>query len=85
MVQGPCPWNAYFVDHVRAMFGPCWGHAMTKFTSLPARVMKFSRLSQHELRPMSMEHLIFLTMPGPCLDHVVTIISLALLPYELEL
>ena len=53
-------------------------------TSRPARALKLSRLSQHGLRTLPMDFLIFGTMSGPCLDHVGTMFGLALLPDQLE-
>merc|ERR1712081_75438 len=52
------------------MSGPCWDHVWPSFTSRPARALKLSRLSQHGLRTLPMDCLIFGTMSGPCLDHV---------------
>ena len=49
------------------------------FASSVARVLKFSRLSQHGLRSIAMECLLFGTMSRPCLDHVGAIFGLALL------
>ena len=44
------------------------------FTSRPARALKFSRLSQHGIKPMSMECLLFgghsRAMFGPYSDHI---------------
>ena len=57
-------------DHARAMFGPCWDHVWPSLTSRQAMALKFSRLSQTDLRYMSMEALHFGTIPGSCQDHV---------------
>ena len=46
--------------------GPCWDPVWANFTSKPARALKFSRLHQYGLRPISMENLLFETILGPC-------------------
>ena len=59
-----------FWDHVRAMFGPCWDHVLPSSATRPARALKFSRLSQHGLSPMSMVCQLFGAMLWPCVDYV---------------
>ena len=52
------------------MLSPCWGHVWPTFTSQPAIALKFSRLSQHGQRPMSLRGCPILgTMSGPCWGH----------------
>ena len=46
-----------------------------KVCSRPARALKFSGLSQHGLKGLSIECLIFGTMSGPYLDHVRAMFS----------
>ena len=74
-----------FLDHARAMFGPCQDHVWPIFTFRLDKALKFSRLSQHCIGHMSMECLIFGAMSGPCLDHAKTMFGLALLLEQLEL
>ena len=62
--------HLYGVSILGTMPGPCWVHVWPIFTSRPARVMKFSRQSQHGLRTMCMACFILETMSGPCWDHV---------------
>ena len=67
-----------------AMFRPFREDAWPSLTSRPARALKFSRLSQHGLRPMAAECPLIRTISGPCFDHVGTIFGLALLTDQLE-
>ena len=71
---------SYFWKHVRTMLGPCLGHVLLGSTSRLDIDMKFSRLSQHGPRPMSMEFL----CSRPCKDHVETMLGLVFLPDQLE-
>ena len=80
-VYGVC----ILLDHVRAMSRPCWDYVWPGLTSIPARALKFSRLDQFCVRPIWMEYLLFGILSGPCLDHVRTLIDLALLTDQLEL
>ena len=52
------------------MFGPCWDHVLPSSATRPARALKFSRLSQHGLSPMSMVCQLFGAMSWPCVDYV---------------
>ena len=63
-----------FWDHARAMFGPSWGHVRPGFISTLARAVEFVRLCQFGPRGMSIVF-DFLTIRGPCLDHVMAIFS----------
>ena len=67
------------------MLGPCWDHIWPSFTSRPARVMKISKVSHDRLRHMCMKCSLLKIMLRPCFDHVKTMFSLSLAPYQLEL
>ena len=64
----PITINCYFLGpcqgHFWTMIGPCF----PSFTSEPIIALKYAKYSQHNLRQMSMEFLLFKTMSGPCLD-----------------
>ena len=62
------------------MSGPCWDYVLPNFTSSLATALKFSRLSQNGLRPMSMDHLFL----GPCQGPDGTMYGLALLTDQRE-
>jgi len=48
------------------MSGPYLNHFWPSFTFRPAIALKFIRLSQHDVRPMSINRLFLETMSGPC-------------------
>ena len=77
MVKSLCLWSVYFVDPVRT---PCWDHVLPSLASSHARALKFSRLSQNGLRPMSIDHLFL----GPCQGPDGTMYGLALLTDQRE-
>ena len=52
------------------MLGPCWGHVFSSSSTRLARALKFLRLSQHGLSPMSMVCQLFGTQSCPCVDYV---------------
>ena len=54
------------------------------FTPRTARALKYSRLSQHGLRQISMKCILFGTISGPYLDLVWAMFGLALLPDQPE-
>ena len=66
------------------MFGPCSDHVWPSLISRPATALKFSKLSQHGLRPMFTECLLFGAISGPCLDHVGTMFGVAILIGNIE-
>ena len=84
MVCGPCLWSVYFLDYARTIFGPWWDLVWTTATSRPAISLNVSKLCQHDLRPLSMEFLLFGTMSKPCFDPVKIMFGIALLPDQVE-
>ena len=50
--------------------GPCWDNVWSSFAFQPGRDLKFSRLSQHGLRPNPIGCLFLGTMSVPCWDHI---------------
>ena len=73
------------VYHVRAMFRSSLDIFLPNFTSTQSRALKFSRLSQHGIRPMYLPCLFFEPMPGLCLEHFGTMFGLDLLPDKVDL
>ena len=62
-------------DYVRAMFGPFGDPVLPCFTSASVWALKFARLTQHGIRRISMNHLLFETMSG-LLDHFGAMLGL---------
>ena len=73
-----------FWGQVRAMFRLYGDHDAPIFTSRPARVLKFFRMSQQYLQDVYGVST-FGTISRPCLDHVWIMFGLALIPDQLEL
>ena len=62
-------------DYFRAMFGPFGDPVLLCFTSALVWALKFARLTQHGIRHISMNYLLFETMSG-LLDHFGAMLGL---------
>ena len=80
MAYSPCLWIAAFQGCVRDMLGPCLDYVLPILATRTAGTLKFSRLSQHDLRLMPLE-CFFLEL---CQGHVWTILGPNLVQLNLQ-